>query len=236
MSNYKKLWQRATSPHPRTIELIALFAAVSVLVAGISNILAMSPQESTRDNVLPVINVMIGGLGVATLLFVWAQLRHTSTQSKLITYHEHFQDLPKASKVSAMYTAMARLNIERPLWQTPLSRRQREAITGDTTPAPDTAHIVIREYLNDFEEFAAALNCGLVDEDYAYHIENTRVLNAFYGYQELIDFWLLEDQERAARHRAAGVAPSDYYGELKKLAERWKGAQADRGRSRAAEA
>jgi hypothetical protein len=47
-------------------------------------------------------------------------------------------------------------------------------------------------------------------------------LNAYFGFEELINRWLLEDREKAASGRAAGIAPSDYYGELKKLAMRWK--------------
>jgi hypothetical protein len=92
----------------------------------------------------------------------------------------------------------------------------------DQTPEPDKAEIAIREYLNDFEDFAAAVNVGLVDMDYAYHVESARVLNAYYGFEPIINHWLLEDQQKAAANRATGLAPSDYYGELKKLAEGWK--------------
>jgi hypothetical protein len=207
---------------PRTIEFVALIAAVLVLVVGCITLYEMPHAEFTRDKILAVVNVVITGLGVASLLFVWAQLRHTATQDKLVAYHSHFQDLPRAEKVNAVYWSMGRLGIERPIWQTPLSVAERDRILADKEPPPRTAEIAIREYLNDFEEFAAAVNVGLVDDDYAYHIESARVLNAYFGFEKLIEHWLLEDQRKATENKGAGVAPSDYYGELKRLAENWK--------------
>jgi hypothetical protein len=220
--SWKSIGRTLTSPNPRFIELTAIIAAILVVIAGGVTIFLMPPADLTRDKILVVLNVVISALGVASLLVLWAQLRHTSTQDRLVAYHEYFQDLPRAAKVNALYASMGRCKIERPIWQTPLSVAQRDIILGDAAPEPDTAHIAIREYLNDFEEFAAAVNVGLIDDEYAYHIESARILNAYYGFEELIKYWLLEDQQKATEHRATGVAPSDYYGELKKLAEHWK--------------
>lgn len=220
--NLRSPGRRLTSPHPRLIELTAIVAALLIVAAGILTIVCMPKPDLTREKILAVLNVVISALGVASLLILWAQLRHTSTQNKLVAYHEYFQDLPRDAKVKALYAAMGRLKIERPLWQKPLSTQQRDQILHDTIAAPDTADIAIREYLNDFEEFAAAVNVGLLDEEYAYHIESARVLNAYYGFEAMIEYWHLDEHQRAIQNRAAGVAPSDYYGELKKLAERWK--------------
>ncbi len=63
---------------------------------------------------------------------------------------------------------------------------------------------------------------GLLDDEYAYHIESARVMNAYFGFEEMIKHWLWDEQQRVTQNRAAGIAPSDYYGELKKLADRWK--------------
>ena len=214
--------KRLTSPHPRVIECSALVVFVLVVVAGMLTLCRMPAAEFKRSEILPVIDVLISGFGVAALLFLWAQLRHSATLSKLLAYHDYFQELPKESKVRTLYTALGRVNLKPPLWQTPLSPEDTKVLLADTTAAPDSAASAAREYLNDFEEFSAAVNCGLVDENYAYHIESARALNAYYGFSDLINHWLAEDQQRATRDRAAGVAPSDYYGELKKLAERWK--------------
>jgi len=217
-----KWLERIVSPRPRVIEVIALLVGTSVLIAGCWTILRMSPADFTREKILPILDVVVSALGVASLLFLWAQLRYTATQHKLISYHEHFHDLPKPANVSAMYAAMGRLGIERPLWHSPLTIPQRDAILNDTAPAQDAAHTVVREYLNDFEEFAAAINSGLVDDEYAYHIESARALNAYFGFKSLISFWLVEERTRADGNRVVEIAPSDFYGELGKVAERWK--------------
>lgn len=227
-----------TSIRPRAIEVAAIVAALIVVLCGVITIYLLPHSDFTFDKVLQVLGAVISALGVATLLVLWAQLRHTSVQDKLGAYHEYFQDLPKADKVGALYRAMGRLKIDRPLWQTPLTPAQRDLIIKGATPEPDKAEIAIREYLNDFEEFAAAVNVGLVDTDYVYHVESARILNAYYGFEEIINYWLLDDQQKAAASKATGVAPSDYYGELKKLAERWKArklkevAEVERERSR----
>lgn len=230
--------RKITSPNPRVIELIAILAAVIIVLAGAAGLWFMPRNDFTLGKVLSVLSVIISALGVATLLFLWAQLRHTAVQDKLFAYHEFFQDLPKAAKVTALYSAMGKLKIERPMWQTPLTPTQRDLIVNDPAPEPDKASVSIREYLNDFEEFAAAVNVGLLDLDYTYHIESARILNAYYGFEEIIKYWLAEDQQKAVAHKAAGVVPSDYYGELRKLAEHWRSrklkevAEAERERDR----
>jgi hypothetical protein len=218
---------RFTRPKPHIIEIAALLSVIVVLLAGCVTIGMMPHADFTRDKILAVLNVVVLAFGVASLLFLWAQLRHTATQDKLVAYHEYFQDLPRSSKVNSLYVVMGRLNIERPVWQKPLTPSGRDLILQDNEPAPNTAHIAIREYLNDFEEFAAAVNSGLVDFDYAYHLESARLLNAYYGFEELIMHWLLEDQQKVIENRGAGIAPNDYYGELKKLAERWRARKLD---------
>ena len=223
---------------PNIIELIALIAAVLVVLAGCITLYCMPHTEFTRDKIISVVSVVLTGLGVSSLLFVWAQLRHTATQDKLISYHAYFQDLPRTEKVTALYVSMGRLGIDRPIWQNPLSTLQRDQIVADRVPAPESAEIAIREYLNDFEEFAAAVNVGLVDDEYVYHIESARILNAYYGFEKLIEHWLLDDQRKATENKATGVTPTDYYGELKRLAGLWKArkleevAEAERQRSR----
>lgn len=214
--------RRVTSPNPRVIETTAILAAVLVILSGAVALYYMPRGDFTLDRVLSLLSVVISALGVATLLFLWAQLRFTSVQNKLFAYHRFFQDLPKAEKVSLLYRTMGQLKIDRPLWQTPLTSAQCDLIVKDPSPEPNKAETAIREYLNDFEEFASAVNVGLVDADYTYHVESARVLNAYYGFQELINYWLLDDQQKAAANKTTGVVPSDYYGELKKLAERWR--------------
>jgi hypothetical protein len=46
-----------------------------------------------------------------------------------------------------------------------MSENDRTKLLADKEPPPDTAELVVREYLNDFEEFASAINCGLLQSD-----------------------------------------------------------------------
>jgi hypothetical protein len=214
--------RRITNPPPQMIEAIGI-ALLIVVAAGTGYVLCSIPDEQlTRAELLRVLEVGFTALAGTSLLFLWAQLRHTGNLNKLIAYHEYFHDLPGPGKVIRLYTAIDRLKIEIPLWQAPLTEDEKDSILDDSVEAPDRADIAVREYLNDFEEFAAAVNSGLVGEDYAYHLESARTLNAYYGFRELIDHWLAEDQKKASRLRESGIATSDYYGELAKLADRWK--------------
>lgn len=209
---------RVTHPNPRFIEIMAIITAVVVIAAGALTICLMPHADFTRDKIISVLSVAISALGVATLLFLWAQLRHTATQDKLVAYHWHFRDFPRAAKVNAIYASMGRLEIPRPTWRKPLNVPDLAKITGDTKDAPHTADISVREYLNDFEEFAAAVNVGLLDKEYVYHIEHARVLNAYFGFKAIIEYWVEEDQKNSSED----IAPSDYYAELRKLADEWK--------------
>ncbi len=214
--------RRIINPPPQTIEAIGIALLIAV-AAGTGYVLCSIPEEElTRGELLRVFEVGFTALAGTSLLFLWAQLRHAGNLNKLIAYHEYFHDLPTSGKVLRLYAAIDRLDIEIPLWQAPLTEDEKDSILEDTVEAPDRADIAVREYLNDFEEFAAAVNSGLVGEDYAYHLESARTLNAYYGFREVIDHWLAEDRKKASRLRESGIATSDYYGELAKLAERWK--------------
>jgi hypothetical protein len=165
---------------------------------------------------------MVGGLGVSSLLLLWAQLRHAAILGKLTSYHDHFHDLPNISKVRDLYKVLGRCKVSAPNWHTPLTEKDRATLLADQEPAPDTAELVVREYLNDFEEFASAIKCGLIDEDYAYELEATRALNAYYGFRPLVNHWHAEDKEKSERSGGAIPVTTNYYGELKSIAERWR--------------
>jgi hypothetical protein len=207
---------------PRTIEAIAIAFSIVVIIIGGWAFSKIPPPELNRKEVIKLIGAIVGSLGVASLLLVWAQLRHTATLNRLLSYHQYFHDLPNINKVRDVYRALLRCKIPVPTWNTPLSEAERDILLKDTEEPPGNAVLVVREYLNDFEEFAAAINCGLIDEDYAYRLEATRALNAYYGFWEVITHWLAEDRRRA--ERAGNFAPltTNYYGELKSVVERWR--------------
>lgn len=204
---------------PRWIERGALTLFLVIVVAGVWAIYKVPQAQFTRDELLQLLEAIFQALGVVGLILLWAQLRHTATLNKLIAYHRYFHDLPSGEKVKALYEALDRLKLKVPMWQVPFTDKETQIVLADTAPVP-SAELAIRDYLNDFEEFAAAVNSGFVDDDYAYHIESARPVNAYYGFYAMIEHWLAEDESRALLE--GGIVPADYYSELRKLSVRWK--------------
>lgn len=207
---------------PRTIEGIAISAFVVVVIIGVWALWEIPKQEFNRTEILKTIEAIIGGLGVSSLLLLWAQLRHTAVLGKLTSYHDHFHDLPSIGKVQDLYKALGRCKVAVPTWHAPMSEEDRAKLFADSEPPPGSAELAVREYLNDFEEFAAAIKCGLVDDDYAYRIESTRVLSAAFGFRRMVNHWHAEDKEKSERSGGTIPVTTDYYGELLSVAERWK--------------
>jgi hypothetical protein len=207
---------------PRTIEAVAIGFAIVVLIVGGWVFCHIPPAEFNRKQIIELLGAIVGALGVASLLLVWAQLRHTATSNKLLFYHQYFHDLPSSTKVRDLYKALGRCKVEVPNWHTPMSEADKVKLIGDTEPPPETAELVVREYLNDFEEFSAAINCGLIDEDYVYRLESTRLLSAHFGFRRMVDHWHAEDKEKSERSGGRIPVTTDYYGELLSVAERWR--------------
>jgi hypothetical protein len=216
------IFRDRVSISPRTIEAIAISAFVVVVIVGVWALWEIPKQEFTRTEILKTIEAIIGGLGVSSLLLLWAQLRHTAVLGKLTSYHDHFHDLPSIGKVQDLYKALGRCKVAVPTWYAPMSEADREKLFADVEPPPSSAELAVREYLNDFEEFAAAIKCGLVDDDYAYRIESTRVLNAHFGFRRMVNHWHAEDKEKSERSGGTIPVTTDYYGELLSVAERWR--------------
>ncbi len=218
MAKYKK----GARISPRTIEAVAISSFVIVVLVGVWALWEIPKQEFNRAEILKTIEAVVGGLGVSSLLLLWAQLRHTAILAKLTSYHLHFHDLPTLSKVRDLYTVLERCQVPVPTWHSPMSESDRAKLVADKAAPPRTAELVVREYLNDFEEFASAINCGLVDEDYAYQLEASRLLTAHYGFRQMINHWHAEDRQISERLGGNVPETTNYYGELRSVAERWK--------------
>lgn len=232
---WKAIWAFQSIP-PRWFELVAIVFVIAVAAIGAIAYFGIPLDQRTQANVLPLLQTTFGGLAVGSLILVWAQLRHTATNSKIVAYHQYFHDLPSGDKTSKLYKALDRLTIQLPEWYEPLSPEDAQRIVADQPQDLDHASWAVREYLNDFEEFCAAVNCRLVDVDYAYHIEEPRVLRAYYGFEEVIKLWTKEENakylglvKKIAAKNGWGIEidadlnlkPSTFYLELKKLAEEW---------------
>ena len=217
---------------PKGNEAIAVSLAVIIVVISVSYWNAVPAAELDRNVSLRIAEVTFSALGFCTLLLLWASLRHSSVLNKRLTYHEHFHDLPSGNKVEALYVLLQRLGIPTPKASSALTDANAQAIIADTEPPPKKGEIVVREYLNDFEEFAAAVNCGLIDKNYAYHIEGPRTVNAYFGFKAIIERWI--SLEKQLPH---GLETGDaaIYEELRKLSVEWKArmdAESARERSR----
>jgi hypothetical protein len=116
------LFKDRASISPRTIEVIAISAFVIVVSVGVWALWEIPKQEFTRTEILKTIEAILGGLGVSSLLLLWAQLRHTAILGKLTSYHDHFHDLPSIGKVRDLYKALGRCKVEVPTWHTPRQR------------------------------------------------------------------------------------------------------------------
>jgi hypothetical protein len=79
---------------PRFIEAVAVGFALVVIIVGICVFHWMPAQEVNREEIIKLIGAVVGALGVASLLLLWAQLRHTATLNQLLSYHEYFHELP----------------------------------------------------------------------------------------------------------------------------------------------
>jgi hypothetical protein len=125
---------------------------------------------------------------------------------------------------------MARLSIPLPTTASPLNVLQVSQIMRDTSAEGSTprisARIICQAYMDDFEEFCAAVNAGVISESYALDLEGSRVISVFYGLRPLIDE-LRSEQERVNATlgmQTAGQRPmrSKYYDELERVAIRWR--------------
>lgn len=111
-------------------------------------------------------------LGLFSVLVAALQVRINATWNKVLSYHNFFGELitPQALR-NLMATAKA-------------CGFSEKLQTGDELSQEDVAKIVdspsheaiISCYLDEFEEFCAAVNAGVVDNEYAYKLEGSRVV------------------------------------------------------------
>lgn len=78
----RQMFRKITSPRPRTIEVGAQIAAFLILIFGAISIWRTPITDLTQEKMLPLFNVLVWALGVASLLFLWAQLRLTATMER----------------------------------------------------------------------------------------------------------------------------------------------------------
>lgn len=122
-------------------------------------------------------------------------------------YHQHFSDIPSAALRKGVYeladaadTRFIDCFLER-------GRPMPSAVLDKIRGTPSEWDF-IRPYLDGFETFCGAINAKLVDEDYAFSLQATRVIRNYTVFEPLIDEY----------KRATPSAYCEFY----KVAYRWK--------------
>lgn len=103
-----------------------------------------------------------------------------------LSYHELFPSIPPDDIRNEMYDLAKKLNFDDYFddFGKPMPKDALEAIVGSC----DYRRIV-RAYLDEFEKFCGAIRAGIVDNGYAYSLQNTRVIRNFTVFQALIKQW-----------------------------------------------
>lgn len=212
---YRWLLRRIRS-NIATVTMLVGIALVGWLVWSLYPELSGS-DAAVRRNALEILLVAVGA---SSVLFLGMQLRQQANWHKVLSYHQFFHDLPTGTKTSDMTACLARLSIPKPTAVKPVSVAQVKAIREDVGAESGsgrlTAETAIKAYLDDFEEFCAAVNSGVVSDWYALNIEGSRVIRAYFAFAPLIEQLRKEAEQDGSQFR------SKYYDELEDVAKRWR--------------
>ncbi len=163
---------------------------------------AQTPMTFKEKMNLAQVGVMT--VGLASLVLVGLQLRSTSRWNKRLSFHQFFKEVPELPKKEKFSALADKLNIDDVHLGSPLSKEGAKSIHDDKQ-----AQMVVMDYLNDFEEFAFAVRSGLVDDTYAYTLEQCRVMRAWVVFEP----WVMELRKTTMYANA--------YKQLELLAKMW---------------
>jgi hypothetical protein len=183
-----------------TAVLLLVFVALAIVC------LKYVVPDYKFSTVSKTIELILMGLGLFSIVLLAEQIRLTERRGRRVAYHEYFDALPKQGVYDAFNQVLAKYKLE-------------ETFTASQPVPSDTAGRIyadandsraIRGYLDDFEEFAGAVNVGVVDEDYAFSLESSRTIRAFRVLEPLI-----------VKYRAEMMLPTCYL-QLQRVCKRWE--------------
>lgn len=181
-----------------------------------------------------ILEIMFLGSGSLSIIMLASQLRQQAAWNKVLSFHEYFSDVPSLENVTALHATFRRLAIELPDFAHPLSDANADLIIADTAVDPAigsgrVSRVIVQAYLDDLEEFCAAVNAGIVSDSYAREIEGTRTIRAYFAFESLIAKLREKQQElvKLAQQTGTGARQSrpfqsKYYAELERVARRWR--------------
>jgi len=121
----------------------------------------------SRD-VVPVLQIGIGALGVISIALVWRQIRQTTLWNKLNSPH-NFLDVERSERLTRRaFREMRRLGVD--------PHKLVSAGDADKIHDDETAQLAVKSFLNDVENICTAVRIGSVDEDCAYAVHSARVV------------------------------------------------------------
>ncbi|WP_448123370.1 DUF4760 domain-containing protein [Stenotrophomonas riyadhensis] len=165
---------------PKRFDQAACFKAAELFVwaAGLLSVLLVRRQLHAQEVILSAHKTQQDE--------AFDQLQRDHSWRCYAFYHQHFADNPSEPIRNAVYK---------------LAQAEGtgfiECFNGRGRPIPDAALQAIigsshewdcvRPYLDDFETFCGAINAKLVDEDYAFSLQATRVIRNYTVFEPLIN-------------------------------------------------
>ncbi len=157
--------------------------------------------EYFSKNIVPILTLLMSGVGVISLILVWHQIRLANIWNKLNTQNTLLANLPKEEHEKYVWGILSDVDKD-------LDGNISEKSAADVYDDNDK-FISIKGFLNSFEIVCAALNAGSIDEDYAYSVHGARITHAFERFRNFIE------HVRSSRDNL------EVYIELEKVAVRW---------------
>lgn len=212
-------------PSLRWYEVTVVALAMAVFVAA--GLAWRLDPERGLNRAVEIAEPTFVALGTLSVFLLWVQMRQANTWNRVTTYHQFFPEFPATAKREAVRKGFGRVlgYSHPPTFYRPISGADARKVNEDPgTPDEPPLGTHLRWYLNEFELFCGAINCGMVDEEYARELQGSRVIDAYFGYVEFIDL-LRREQEAEARKRGHShelpAFRSKFFLELQKTAIAW---------------
>ncbi|HEL5329121.1 DUF4760 domain-containing protein [Stenotrophomonas maltophilia] len=182
----------------RTVPNYVLIVQTVVIVLGLGSLalLALQLRAANRQ----------AACSVQQLTLTAQQLTMTAKWNKTLSYHQFFGRLIAPELADKIRACAKKHEFDDSF--TTISCISQQVLQAIWTDVED--HNAVSTYLDEFEEFCAAVNAGVVEKSYAYGIEATRVIRAATVFEPFI------------RRARSETRYSRAYFELEGLATDWR--------------
>jgi hypothetical protein len=196
------IWVKAT------LFVVALLSLVIIAIReAVMFVERYWPKEKslTVEEAFQVGQLAVLMLGLTSVVLLWKQGRDGAKWKRLLTYHDHFDDLPAPAARDAMVKTIQEVGAGDALTRlgSPLTSAQVAELAGNLTN-----YQIIKRYLDGFEQLCGAVNCRVIDEVYTRDLEGSRVIRIWTIFEPLIR------EEQKTNPRA--------YVEFEKVASNWQ--------------